>query len=179
MLAIGSAVTQLTSGGGVQDNIASSAASKTFGYTLVIVNAFASGMGGVSSEKLLKGGHEKYRGVYEEESIHRQNMQLYFFGIVFGALSFQSRENGQVYGDGLFHGFNGFAWATVASLSACGLTVSFILKYLDNIAKCFVAALAMLCVTVLDTTMKHEGIPLRIILGIVLTCLALEQYHLS
>ena len=79
----------------------------------------------------------------------------------------------------LFDAFNSFAYATVASLAICGLLVSFILKHLDNVAKCFCTALSMLCVALLDSAMKHEMIPLRVILGIVLTGLALEQYNLS
>jgi hypothetical protein len=79
----------------------------------------------------------------------------------------------------MFDGFNMFAYAMVATLAICGLLVSFILKYLDNVAKCFCAALSMLCVALLDSAMKHEMIPLRVVLGIVLTGLALEQYSLS
>jgi UDP-sugar transporter A1/2/3 len=56
--------------------------------------------------------------------------------------------------------------------------VSFILKYLDNVAKCFCAAVSMLCVAVLDSALRREAIPLRILLGVTLTGLALEQYNL-
>jgi len=37
----------------------------------------------------------------------------------------------------------------------------------------------MLCVALLDSAMKHEMIPLRVVLGMILTGLALEQYSLS
>ena len=67
----------------------------------------------------------------------------------------------------------------VATLAICGLLVSFILEYLENITKCFCAALSMLCVALLDSAMKHEMIPLRVVLGIILTGLRLEQYSLS
>jgi len=39
--------------------------------------------------------------------------------------------------------------------------------------------LSVLCVALLDSTMKHEGVPMRVTLGIVLTGVALEQYNLS
>ena len=35
------------------------------------------------------------------------------------------------------------------------------------------------CVALLDSAMKHEGVPMRVTLGIVLTGVALEQYNLS
>lgn len=116
----------------------------------------------------------------DKVSIHWQNMQLYVFGLVFGLVSLRldARSGRLVYSD-LFHGFNAFAYATVATLAICGLLVSFILKYLDNVAKCFCAALSMLCVALLDSAIKHEAIPMRMVLGILLTALALEQYNLS
>lgn len=78
-----------------------------------------------------------------------------------------------------FNGFNKFAYATVVTLAICGLLVSFTLKFLDNVAKCFCSALSMLCVALLDSAMKLEMIPLRVTLGVVLTGLALEQYSIS
>jgi len=91
-------------------------------------------------------------------SIHWQNMQLYVFGVLFGVVTLRMDANwASVPGQNPFHGFNAYAYATVATLAICGLLVSFILKYLDNVAKCFCAALSMLCVSLLDSTMKHEA----------------------
>ena len=81
--------------------------------------------------------------------------------------------------NGIFAGFNTFAYATVATLTICGLLVSFILKYIDNVAKCFVAALSMICIAFIDATLKQEALSLQLVLGILLTCIALEQYNFS
>jgi len=180
MLVIGCMVTQLSAKadeGGVEEN---ARRSTVVGYTLVLVSAIAAGAGGVFSEKLLKGkGDEQKKTSSGEVSIHWQNMQLYAFGLLFGLLSLQTdTKNVHLHYSGVFHGFNAFAYATVATLAICGLLVSFILKYLDNVAKCFCSALSMLCVALLDSAMKHEMITLRTTLGIVLTALALEQYNL-
>jgi len=178
MLAIGSMVTQLSAScdeGSHVDN-----QSHLTGYALVFVSAIASGAGGVFSERLLKGkgaAAQKLNG--GQDSIHWQNMQLYVFGLMFGVVSLHMDANSaSLLAQNPFHGFNAFGYATVGTLAICGLLVSFILKYLDNVAKCFCAALSMLCVALLDSAMKHEAIPLRVILGIFLTGLALEQYHL-
>ena len=64
------------------------------------------------------------------------------------------------------------------ALTLAGLLVSFILKYLDNFAKCFVAALSIVFVAVLHSLMQGVGTGLHLIIGIVLTCMALEQYNL-
>lgn len=149
------------------------------GYAFVALNSVASGAGGVFSEKLLKGNGDllQHSGC---NSIHWQNVQLYSFGFVFGAVSLHasSAVNEQIAGVNPFVGFNAFAYATVASLTVSGLLVSFILKYMDNIAKCFATGFGMLSVILLDGAMKHEPVPLQVILGMIITGMALEQYYL-
>ena len=179
MLMIGSMVTQLSAKaveGGHTDG-----ESRVAGYALVFVSAVASGAGGVFSERLLKGeGTEQQKSNRREDSIHWKNMQLYLFGMIFGLVSLHmDAKSASLPRRTPFDGFNAFAYATVATLAICGLLVSFILKYLDNVAKCFCAALSMLCVALLDSAMKREMIPLRVVLGMILTGLALEQYSLS
>ena len=169
ILICGSVVTQLkASNRGEQHRVDS----MQLGYVLVFVNAFAAGIGGVYSEKLLKGTSVAGR----IESIHFQNCQLYFFGICFG---FISLVTGRTTGlSNVFEGFNVAAYATIAVLAACGLLVSFILKYLDNIAKCFVGALSMIAVGLLEVSVSSHSVPLQLSMGIVLTTIAVEQFNL-
>ena len=99
-------------------------------------------------------------------------MQLYVFSVLYGVVTLRIDANQpSLPGENPFHGFNSFAYATVATLTI----VSFILKYLDNVAKCFCAALSMLCVALLDSTMNHEAIPMHMTLGIFLTGLAFHS----
>ena len=179
VLVVGCMVTQLgVTTDGEEDRVKHQSSVLT-GYSLVLVSAVASGAGGAFSEKLLKGkGLNQANSV--QETIHWQNVQLYVFGLTFGlvCLYLDGKGTGQP-GQGVFYGFNAYAYATVTTLAICGLLVSFILKYLDNVAKCFCAALSMLCVALLDSAMKHEWVPIRVTLGIVLTGIALEQYNLS
>lgn len=178
MLVVGCMVTQLNKKvdkAEHEDNYSTLA-----GYSLVLLSAAASGAGGVFSEKLLKGNVGKQQTAERGNvSIHWQNVQLYAYGLLFGAISLHTDMGSTPSGRNLFYGFNAYAYATVTSLAVCGLLVSFILKYLDNVAKCFCAAVTMLCVAILDSAMKHEMISLGVGLGIILTGLALEQYNLS
>ena len=64
------------------------------------------------------------------------------------------------------------------ALAAAGLLVSFILKYIDNMAKCFVSALSIVVVAVVHAAIRNETLQLNILIGIMLTCMALEQYNL-
>ena len=163
LLVLGSVVTQLKSEGSVEGS--------AIGYSFVAINSFASGAGGVLSEMLLKSNTND-----APESIHWQNMQLYLFGFLFGygTLLFGSNDDT----DELFNGFNIWACATVISLTIAGLLVSFILKYLDNFAKCFVAAFSIIIVASIHATLEVRDFPLKLVVGIILTCLALEQYSL-
>ena len=180
ILTIGSMVTQLsgkTDQGSGGDNVSS----LYIGYSLVILSAVASSAGGVFSEMLLK-SKTAIEGKKErqlEVSIHFQNAQLYAFGVIFGLISLRTGPLGVLGLSNAFNGFNACAYATVGTLAVSGLLVSFILKYLDNVAKCFCAAISMLCVAILDAATRRAAIPLRIVLGIILTGLALEQYNLS
>ena len=103
--------------------------------------------------------------------------QLYFFGVVFGLVSVLS-QTGDKLGN-IYDGFNGAAIGTVVALATSGLLVSFVLKYLDNFAKCFVNALSMIVVGVAHASTSGDGLQLSLVIGIVLTSIALEQYSLS
>jgi len=176
ILVVGCMVTQLRDK--EEDDIKRQSSSLT-GYLLVVVSAVASGAGGAFSEKLLKG-----KGLNQantgQETIHWQNVQFYVFGLTFGLISLHLDEKGTGQpGQSVFYGFNAYAYATVTTLAICGLLVSFILKYFDNVVKCFCATFSMLCVALLDSAMRREWVPMRVTLGIVLTSIALEQYNLS
>ena len=144
LLVLGSAVTQFSSG----DTDRRTHSAK--GYVLVVIHCFASGAGGVVSEKLLKGNAHS-----AVDTVHWQNMQLYFFGLVFGLVGSWSTFRDNIIGN-VFAGFNIWAYLTVASLTIVGLLVSFILKHLDNIAKCFVAAASVIFVAVIHAVLRGE-----------------------
>ena len=77
---------------------------------------------------------------------------------------------------GIYYGFNVWAWSAVVASTVNGLLVSVILKYVNNIAKCFVAALSMICVALIESMLQQSRISLRVFLGILLTCISLGQY---
>ena len=183
ILAVGCAVTQLKvcDFSDTRLSVDRNAMERGFGYAMILMNAFASGAGGVISEILLKGSRQQV-------SIHRQNAQLYFFGAAFGIVairqnsSFESMYVRNEYSYSIisiFDGFNLFAYAAILSLAASGLFVSIVLKYMDNFVKCFVAAVSMLLVAMCDMLIWNEPPTLQFFLGVTLTCIALEQYYFS
>lgn len=87
LLVLGTVVTQLNT-----DKL-TSRKSSSMGYVFVISNSFAAGAGGVFSEMLFKGSRT--------DSIHWQNIQLYFFGLLFGLITSHVSSRA----DGLVHWF--------------------------------------------------------------------------
>lgn len=166
LLVLGSVVAELT------DDDGKHLRGSFLGYFAVISSCFISSLGGVLSEKLLKGTTD----LHLSDCIHWQNIQLYFFGVIFGLFSLVFLSDFNV-SDGVFHGFNFAAYAAVTALMLSGVSVSFILKYMDNIAKCFVMAASTLCVAWIHTSLKNENISLRLLSSIALTFLALDQYN--
>ena len=162
LLLLGSVTAEITDSNQLRGSV--------FGYVLVVINTFIAAAGSVLSEKLLKGGNKDGA----TDSIHWQNMQLYFWGMICGVIPIVWK--GEALKNGLFAGFNFYGWVSLFVMSFGGLSVSFILKYLDNIYKCFVSAMSMLVVAIIHVSIEHETMPLRIIISIALVSLAMELY---
>jgi len=104
-------------------------------YFFVLINCFASAFGGVVTEFLFKGKSQA-------ESIHFQNIQLYFWGIVILMV-------GQLLSGGkALEGFNhGLLLISVTNVSA-GLAVAWVIKYVDAVAKSICNALTLVTVPI-------------------------------
>jgi UDP-sugar transporter A1/2/3 len=104
---------------------------------------------------------------------------MYFFGMIFGLVPLLLNDSGNLHGSSPFAGFNLPARVALVTLAASGLSVSFILKYLDNVAKCFMATFGMIFVAVYEKNFSSNNTSptLNLVLGIILTGIALEQYH--
>lgn len=178
ILVVGSMVTQLDCKSFSESETIDHPRSRSKAYIYVLTSAITSSVGGVTSEFLLKKTWNEQGAHRHENSIHWNNVQLYFFGAIFGVLALKLSASGSLLSEAS-RGFNRSAYATVCAMVVSGLLVSFILKHLDNIAKSFVMAMSMLVVALLDGLMNGGIIPIHIFLGIVLTCLALEQYSYS
>lgn len=169
ILVMGSALAHLDPNNEPQQNRQTSS---KYGLFSILINVSSAGAGGAYSEMLLKGMKPGCGG-----DIHTQNLKLYFFGVLFGLISFILQGSTENHTDGFLHGFNGFAYAAVVSLTIYGILVSYTLKYLDNLAKCFVTAASMFVVAVLDAGLQNQSVSPYVYLGIILVCLALLQYH--
>eukprot|EP01054_Gregarina_sp_Poly1_P010726 Gregarina_sp_Poly_1__10725@NODE_814_length_6190_cov_237_531439_g591_i0_p3_GENE_NODE_814_length_6190_cov_237_531439_g591_i0NODE_814_length_6190_cov_237_531439_g591_i0_p3_ORF_typecomplete_len379_score35_47Nuc_sug_transp/PF04142_15/1e03Nuc_sug_transp/PF04142_15/1_4e100CRTlike/PF08627_10/9_6e19CRTlike/PF08627_10/72TPT/PF03151_16/1_7e11UAA/PF08449_11/5_4e11SLC35F/PF06027_12/1_4e09SLC35F/PF06027_12/1_4e02PUNUT/PF16913_5/6_9e07PUNUT/PF16913_5/5_7e02EamA/PF00892_20/1_1e05EamA/PF00892_20/23TMEM234/PF1063 len=104
------------------------------GTVAVLCACLTSGFAGVYFEKILKGS---------QISIWMRNFQLALLGCLITLLGALYNDGEAIAEDGFFQGYNATTWMAILSQSAGGLIVAAVLKFADNILKCFGNAIAI------------------------------------
>ena len=106
------------------------------GLLAVIASCMMSGFAGIYFEKIVKSS---------QQSLWERNFQLSFFSILFGVLTlFVFNYDAVINGDGFFQGYDWIVWIVVLLQSIGGLAVAAVVKYADNILKCFATSSAII-----------------------------------
>jgi len=164
-LAAGLVVAQLDNGVSIQFH------GRARGYVLVVFACLMSSIGGVYSEKLLKGRSSG-------NNIHWANAQLYSWGFVLGMFSTTQLGAGVVTrSTSFFHGYDFVVISMIGMLSLAGISVSFILKYLDTVFKSMVTSLAIVLTAFIQMFRGREEPSLQLAIGITLISFALKLYN--
>jgi len=137
---------------------------------LAILAAAIGSLAGVANEKFLK---------EFKSSIHLQNIIVYAWGSAFNFayvfIDGSSREI--VTRDGLVAHYNRFTWWYVVIQAFMGLSVSFVFKYQDNIARSFSVGASMAFTLFLSAPVFDDTITFGAVMSIVIISISLFIYY--
>jgi UDP-sugar transporter A1/2/3 len=132
------------------------------GFFAVIAACFTSGFASVYLEKLLK---------QTDASIWVRNVQLGAFGSLMAAIVAMSQDGAKILEGGLTQGYSLRVVCVILTNALGGLLCAAVLKYADNILRCFSTALSIILTCVLSACVLQEYTPdLLFVIG---ACLAI------
>eukprot|EP00746_Dinoflagellata_sp_MGD_P019682 gnl/MRDRNA2_/MRDRNA2_145765_c0_seq1.p1 gnl/MRDRNA2_/MRDRNA2_145765_c0~~gnl/MRDRNA2_/MRDRNA2_145765_c0_seq1.p1 ORF type:complete len:360 (+),score=46.60 gnl/MRDRNA2_/MRDRNA2_145765_c0_seq1:81-1082(+) len=105
------------------------------GLSAIIGACFTSGFAGVYLEKLMK---------ESDTSVWIRNIQLAILGGVLGLIVSVVSDGDKINEGGFFQGYDALVWFVVVWNALSGIIVAMVLKYADNILKCFASAMSII-----------------------------------
>merc|ERR1712232_526215 len=130
-----------------------------------------SGLGGVYLEKVLK---------QSDMSIWMRNIQLAMFGSILAILGVMMQDYAAVRASGFNQGYSFLVWAVIFVQAVGGLIVAAVMKYADNILKCFGNAVSIIVNCFLSHSILHEfEFDLQFLGGTALVILSTTMYNLG
>lgn len=109
--------------------------SPLIGLSAIIGACFTSGFAGVYLEKLMK---------ESDTSLWVRNIQLAILGGILGFIATLINDGPKINESGFFQGYDGLVWFVVVWNAFSGIIVAMVLKYADNILKCFASAMSII-----------------------------------
>ncbi|OXB70547.1 UNVERIFIED_CONTAM: hypothetical protein H355_011455 [Colinus virginianus] len=141
------------------------------GLTAIFAASFTSAFAGVYLEKILQD---------TAVSIWVRNIQLAAFGMLFGFVAAYWTDGDRIQADGFFQGYTPLVWAILLLQGVGGLIVASVLKYADNILKCFGNAFSILLSCLLSWWLLGDYYPNSVFCGgAVLVVLATCAYTMD
>jgi hypothetical protein len=105
-----------------------------------------------------------------------QNAQLYVFGILFNGFGVLV-ESSEIASRGFFDGYNNWTIATILVNCVAGISVGFILKFLDNIAVVYAHAVAMMLTMLVSMVFFRFSPSLEFVCGLGVLLVSMYLYH--
>lgn len=144
---------------------------EAIGLAAVLSACMTSGLAGVTLEKLLK---------QSDASMWLRNIQLAFFGVLMGFVGALVQDGAKIKEDGFLQGYSSLVWGVITLQAVGGLVVATVLKYADNILKCFGNAMSIILTSLLSAILLNElTIDTLFVIGTILVLVATTIYNLG
>lgn len=142
--------------------------SAAVGLSAVLAACVTSGLAGVALEMVFKqpGG----------ASLWLRNVQLGFFGSALALAAAYSHDGEAIREGGLLQGYSGLVWVVIWLQAVGGLIVAFVMRYADNLLKCFANALSIVITCALSALVKEFMPDMLFVLGTLLVLTATTLY---
>eukprot|EP00406_Dinophysis_acuminata_P001890 CAMPEP_0179214556 /NCGR_PEP_ID=MMETSP0797-20121207/2380_1 /TAXON_ID=47934 /ORGANISM="Dinophysis acuminata, Strain DAEP01" /LENGTH=358 /DNA_ID=CAMNT_0020920599 /DNA_START=39 /DNA_END=1115 /DNA_ORIENTATION=- len=122
----------------------------TVGIVAVLCACVTSGLASVYLEKIMKNN---------DASIWLRNVQLAFFGAIIAFAGVLVQDGERVSEAGFLQGYSTLVWLVILLQAIGGLVVAAVLKYADNILKCFGNALSIILSGMISSVSLGEFAP--------------------
>lgn len=143
----------------------------TVGLVAVLSACMTSGLAGVYLEKILK---------QTDASIWLRNFQLGLFGAMLAFVVAMVEDGAAIREGGFMQGYSQLVWGVVSLQAVGGLVVAAVLKYADNILKCFGNALSIVISCLLSAVLLQEFVPdFMFVIGTVFVLVATTLYSIG
>jgi len=141
------------------------------GLVAVLSACVTSGLAGVYLEKILK---------QTDASIWLRNIQLALFGALAAFVGCFVTDGSKIAQDGFLQGYSSLVWGVILLQAVGGLVVAAVLKYADNILKCFGNAVSIVLSCILSGVLLQEFTADGLfVLGTILVLMATSLYSLG
>ncbi|CAM9252415.1 unnamed protein product [Ectocarpus sp. 6 AP-2014] len=112
------------------------------GFASAVMVCVCSGLAGVFFELMIKTGGSNHKEV-PAASLWMRNIQLGSFSLLLGVLAVVVNDGAEVMARGFFSGYSPMVWLCISLHSLGGLAVAMVVKYADNVVKCFATSISI------------------------------------
>eukprot|EP00933_Yihiella_yeosuensis_P083410 TRINITY_DN97625_c0_g1_i1.p1 TRINITY_DN97625_c0_g1~~TRINITY_DN97625_c0_g1_i1.p1 ORF type:complete len:359 (-),score=65.96 TRINITY_DN97625_c0_g1_i1:13-1089(-) len=169
LLTVGVALIQFPRGDSAESS--PSEGNPMVGLVAVLSACMTSGLAGVYLEKILK---------QTDSSIWMRNIQLASIGGILAFFGCFMQDGAAIKEHGFLQGYSGLVWMVIFLQAVGGLVVAAVLKYADNLLKCFGNACSIVISCLMSAVFLQEFVPdLMFVMGTILVLMATTLYSVG
>jgi drug/metabolite transporter (DMT)-like permease len=98
-------------------------------------------------------------------SLWVRNIQLAFFGVICASVVMFANDGAAISASGLLHGYSRWTWVVLLLQGCMGLVTAMVIRYADNIIKCFASAFSIALVLFLSVMLFNAPCPPAAVVG--------------